>query len=314
MEPKRPKILVIRGGAIGDFVLTLPAIRLLRENFPSACIEILGYKHIIALAEGRYYAEASYSIEYAALAGFFVPGGELASDLVDYFAGFQQVISYLYDPDEFFEQNVRRCGVKNYLAASPKVETGGHAANQLALPLQSLALYLEDPAAQLYPNPEDREIAARFFEGIQGPVIALHPGSGSVRKNWPIQSWQILGENLASLDLQPTLLIIGGEADYASLALLQDSWKGLPLCWAKDLPLVHLAAILERCTLFIGHDSGISHIAAAVGTSCILMFGETDPTVWGPANSNVKIVRAPEGDLGQLEVETVFRAVCETVC
>ena len=50
------RILVIRGGAIGDFILTLPAIRLLRENFPDAHIEILGYEHIIALADGRYYA------------------------------------------------------------------------------------------------------------------------------------------------------------------------------------------------------------------------------------------------------------------
>jgi len=50
----KPRILVIRGGAIGDFVLTLPAIRLLRENFPHAHLEILGYKHIVALAEGRF--------------------------------------------------------------------------------------------------------------------------------------------------------------------------------------------------------------------------------------------------------------------
>ena len=65
------RILVIRGGAIGDFILTLPAIRLLRENFPGVGLEILGYKHIIALADNRYYADATHSIEYSALAGFF---------------------------------------------------------------------------------------------------------------------------------------------------------------------------------------------------------------------------------------------------
>ena len=57
------RILVIRGGAIGDFVLTLPAIKLLRDRFPDAHIEILGRKHIIALAEKRFYADATRSIE-----------------------------------------------------------------------------------------------------------------------------------------------------------------------------------------------------------------------------------------------------------
>ena len=304
---------MIRGGAIGDFILTLPAIGLLRENFPKARIEILGYKHIVELAEGRFYAEAIHSIEYAALSAFFVPRGELASHLVDYFAGFQQVISYLYDPDQFFEQNVRRCGVKNFIAASPKVGGDGHASCQLAQPLQSLALYLDNPVAKLYPNEVDRGIASKFFDGIQRPIIALHPGSGSPRKNWPLHLWTVLGENLVQMASHPTLLLVGGEADDDPLAVLQASWKGLPLCLAKNLPLVHLAAILERCALFIGHDSGISHIAGAVGTSSVLMFGETDPKVWAPADSNVKIVRAPEGRLDQLELESVLEVIREVL-
>ncbi|MEY2499591.1 MAG: heptosyltransferase, partial [Verrucomicrobiota bacterium] len=64
------RILVIRGGAIGDFILTLPAIKLLRDGFPSAHLEILGYQHIIVLAEKRFYADAIRSIEHRALAGF----------------------------------------------------------------------------------------------------------------------------------------------------------------------------------------------------------------------------------------------------
>jgi len=68
----KPRLLVIRGGAIGDFILTLPAIKLLREAFPAAQLEILGYQHIVALAERRWYADATRSIEYSAMAGFFV--------------------------------------------------------------------------------------------------------------------------------------------------------------------------------------------------------------------------------------------------
>src|SRR5579862_705856 len=146
-----PRILVIRGGAIGDFVLTLPAIKLLRDNFPSAQLEILGYKHIVALAEGRFYAHATRSIEYAAMAGFFVPNAKLAPDLMEYFASFQQIVSFLFDPDGIFAANMERCGVKNYIHASPKLDDSESAASQLARPLQSLALFLEDDAAQIFP-------------------------------------------------------------------------------------------------------------------------------------------------------------------
>lgn len=300
-----PRILVIRGGAIGDFVLTLPAIRLLRENFPNAHLEILGYKHIVALAEGRFYAHATRSIEYAALAGFFVPNADLAPDLVEYFGGFHQIVSYLFDPDKIFETNLRRCGVKHFIRVSPKLDDSEQAASQLARPLQSLALFLDDPAATLYPNAADREFAARFFAGLQLPVVALHPGSGSGKKNWPLKNWRALGEWLFTLDPPHAILLAGGEADHASLAALGDAWKGRPVHFAEDLPLCHLAALFERCRLFIGHDSGVSHIAAATGAPCLLMFGPTDPEVWAPVNARVQWLKSPQNAMENLRFEAV---------
>lgn len=310
----RPRILVIRGGAIGDFVLTLPAIKLLRENFPHAHLEILGYKHIVALAEGRFYADASRSIEYAALSRFFIPNAELSEELVEYFASFQQIVSYLYDPDQFFGNNLRRCGVKHFLHASPKVEGDTvHAAQQLARPLESLALYLEETAATLHPSAADREFAARFFPTLEmsnvRPQIALHPGSGSERKNWPLENWLALGERLA--DFEPRLLLIGGEADHSALATLEKAWKTRDVLIARDLPLPHVAALIEKSALFIGHDSGISHIAAAVGVPCVLLFGPTDPDIWAPANRNVTVLRAPDGALKNLQAIHVAAAVRE---
>src|SRR5215207_6690973 len=147
----KPRILVIRGGAIGDFILTLPAIKLLRENFPSAHLEILGYQHIVALADGRYYADGTRSIEYGAMAGFFVPNGTLVPDIVEYFSGFQQIVSYLFDPDQIFEKNLRRAGARNIISAYAKLDDSEHVSRQLARPLQQLALYLEDSGARVYP-------------------------------------------------------------------------------------------------------------------------------------------------------------------
>jgi heptosyltransferase III len=304
----KPRILVIRGGAIGDFILTLPAIRLLREAFPQAHLEILGYRHIIALAEGRAYADGARSIEYGAMAAFFVPGSDLAPDLVEYFASFQQVVSYLYDPSRFFEANLRRAGVKNFLPAFVRIDDSAHAAQQLAQPLQTLALYLESHAATVHPSADDRA-AAREFTIHAGPLIAIHPGSGSARKNWPVAQWIALASELRARHPAARLVLIGGEADHAPLAALAAAHPEA-LC-ARDLPLPTLAAVLERCTLFLGHDSGISHLAAAVGTPCVLLFGPTDPGIWAPANRGVKILTAPDGELERLAVARVLAATEE---
>ena len=303
--PVKPRILVIRGGAIGDFILTLPAIRLLRENFPGAHLEILGSRHIIALAEGRAYADATRSIEYGPMAGFFVPRSVLAPDLVEYFASFQQVVSFLFDPDGFFEANLRRAGVKNLLPAYAKIDDSEHAARQLARPLQSLALYIEDHAATVHPSAEDHAFADEFLGENNAPLIALHPGSGSPRKNWPLENWIALGASLLARNPPPRLLLIGGEADHAQLDALLAAWRGAPVLLARDLPLPHLAALLARCRLFLGHDSGISHLAAAAGAPCLLLFGPTDPAVWAPANPHVSIIPAPGGDLAALPIAAV---------
>jgi heptosyltransferase-2 len=111
------RILVIRGGAIGDFILTLPAIKLLREGFPRARIEILGYESILALAERRFYADAIRSIEYGPLARFFAKGSVLPPELNEYFGSFDLIVSYLFDPDRIFQSNLKRCGIKIFLPA-----------------------------------------------------------------------------------------------------------------------------------------------------------------------------------------------------
>src|SRR3954469_7383678 len=256
------RILVIRGGAIGDFVLTLPAIKLLRDNFPRAHLEILGYPHIAALAENRFYAEAVRSIEAGQLARFFARGSELPAELVDYFSSFELIVSYLFDPDEIFEENVRRCGAEDFLACSPKLSGRKHAARELARPLERLGLFLTHAAAQLYPSAADRELARDFLSARPRPILAVHPGSGSATKNWPIKKWQQLAEWLLASHCAASLLVIGGEADERQVKALRETLPASAVTFAMALLLPHLAAVLEQCALFIGHDSGVSHIAA----------------------------------------------------
>ena len=300
------RILVIRGGAIGDFILTLPALKLLRENFPSAHIEILGYKQINALAEGRFYANATRSIDYAPLSRFFARDTELPADLVEYFGGFNLIISYLFDPDEIFAANLRRASAARLILGTPRFSEHEHAAVQLAQPLTELGLHLNDAAAFLFPSEEDRNSAIHFLQGMDSPVIAIHPGSGSEKKNWPLENWIQFGEYVQ--ESGNNLLVIGGEADEKQTAQLRSRWEGKAVRFATNLPLPHLAAVLEN-TIFVGHDSGISHVAAAAGARCILLFGPTDPAVWAPVNGNVKVLSAPEGDLARLPPANVIKAL-----
>jgi heptosyltransferase-2 len=104
---------------------------------------------------------------------------------------------------------------------------------------------------------------------------------------------------------------VGGEADYPQLARLREAWRGRSIHTAQDVPLPELAAILQQARLFLGHDSGISHIAAAAGAPSLLLFGPTDPEIWAPPAGGVRVIRAPEGDLRSLTVEAVARDLGE---
>ncbi|MBO0695918.1 MAG: glycosyltransferase family 9 protein [Verrucomicrobia bacterium] len=313
------RILVIRGGAIGDFILSLPALKALREAHPDTHIEILGYKHIAALAENRFYAQAVRSIEYGALSGFFARNSELSAELTDYFATFDLIISYLYDPDQIFESNLRRCGVENLICGPARiVEESDHAARQLARPIEELGIVVADLTEKIFLLPEDRQFAREFLRNLLQPIIAIHPGSGSKEKNWPLQNWiELFSSNGVFLNSEgdrghmwnrPSLVVVSGEADEAETALLNHSWKDRDVRFAKNLPLPRLAAILEH-TIFVGHDSGISHLAAAADANCILLFGPTNPNIWAPRNQNVKVLRSHSGRLADLETAQVREAI-----
>jgi len=304
------RILVIRGGAIGDFVVTLPAIKLLRGAWPSARLEILGYKHIIALAEKRFYAHAVRSIEYGRLASFFAKNAELPAALTAYFGSFDLIVSYLFDPDGVFEANVRRCGQPQLLAGPAKIATHEHAAQQFARPLEALGLSLSSIAAELFPNEEDRAAADKFLPTSKR-LVAVHPGSGSTTKNWSIANWNALGQQLGHENRDLRLVVIAGEADTAQLTQLRQHWAELPVSFVVAQPLPTVAAVLARCELFLGHDSGISHIAAAVGAPSLLLFGPTEPRIWAPQNGNARVLQAPTGALVDLSLAEVLGAAYE---
>jgi heptosyltransferase-3 len=304
---EKPRILVIRGGALGDFVLTLPALALLREAFPGAHLEVLGYPHIACLVDKRFYADAVRSVNERPVAAFYAKNGELSEVWRDYFGSFQQVISYLFDPDQIFEENLRRCGVKHYLPAFRKV-SDRHAAQEWAAPLEQLALFLENPAARLYPSPLDQEAAQAWIGEERRTRWVLHPGSGGRSKNWPVAGWASVGKRFFERFPDGELIVVSGEADGLEVQALLSELRGQRVRVAHQLALPLLAGVLAEIGCYLGHDTGVSHVAAAVGARCVLLFGPTDPGLWAPRNEGVQVLRAPAGDWSRIRPGQVWEA------
>jgi len=294
----RGKVLVIRGGAIGDFILTLPALAALRRQFPEAHLEVLGYPHIAQLALAAGLANRVQAIEARSLAGFFARNGELAEDLMDYFSEFDIIISFLYDPDAIFQNNVARCAPGQFIAGPHRPQENPilHAAKVYLKPLERLAIFDADPVPRISILPQSPP----------SHHLALHPGSGSELKNWPEEKWgQLLEHLLRSTNYQ--FLLIGGEAEGQRLQRLSQVFDQPParLRVAQSLPLVELAALLQSSALFIGHDSGISHLAAALGLPGIVLWGHTTEEVWRPPSARVRILKH-QHSLKELSVEKVI--------
>jgi hypothetical protein len=299
------KVLVIRGGALGDFLLTLPAIRLLKDGLPSATVEVLGYDPMVELATLAGVAHSTRPLGHAGLAGFFVPGSNLDPVWSEYFAGFDVIFSFLPDADGHFKENIRRAGVKTVFQGKWKVDEApgaGHAAEQLAEVCQNLALWLEDPAPVVRTARPPGERSG----------LALHPGSGSPRKSWLFGRWVEAGPELARL-LRPGeyLEVISGEAEEEWIGDLLAQWRDLPVRHHRFLPLGKLADLLAGCRAYLGHDTGVSHLAAACGIPSLLLFGPTNPEIWAPRNPGTRVLRAPGGHLDQLAVAPMIEAARE---
>jgi heptosyltransferase-3 len=303
MSSFRGKILVIRGGAIGDFILTLPAISALRAQFPDAFLEVLGYPHIVQLAQAGKVVDRVQSIEARALAGFFARNGTLEEDLRDYFSEFDLIISYLYDPDEIFKTNLARCTTAQFIGGPhrPTESRGVHATQVFLKPLERLAIFDADPVPRLSlgAGPNSKR------------PLALHPGSGSESKNWPEEKWAELLQHLIS-ETPFNLLLVGGEAEGERLQDLAATLPPTRLTVAQSLPLVDLGRMLERSCAFIGHDSGISHLAAALGLPGIVLWGDTVESVWRPPSEKIKIIRHAD-KLAELSVADVMSALGQLI-
>ena len=295
--PFRGRVLAVRGGALGDFILTLPALRALRE----AGFEV---ELLTRPAYGRLAMEAGIVSGWRSLDAPEVAALNLADAPVDpavraWLSGFDRVVSWLPDADGAFRQQVRRCGVHHFHQGDWRCAGSGPALEQLAAAVAFAGTVIA-PVTDLFGG-------ATLVNPIGKQLIALHPGSGSPRKNWPLERWLAVMTSLQSRDPDLAWLVVTGEAEAERFPEIGEALdrSGLPWHSANGLDLTTLASRLWDCRMLLGHDSGISHLAAACGVPCRLLFGPTDPAVWAPPGENVRVLRASLGNLSALTPPSV---------
>ena len=294
MNHSKGKILVIRGGAIGDFILTLPVFQQLRKYFPQTHLEVLGYPKVAQLAVESGWADACKSIESPGLVRFFAPRGPTPPDWLHYFSQFDIIISYLFDPDQLFQTNVQQAGSHHYIQGPhrPNDNARLHAIDSLLQPLEKLAIY------EVGMIPDLSRLARGQTPAEESRVqIAIHPGSGSPSKNWPLERWTHWCQAMCK-DSHYHFMIVAGEADREAGETLAGHLPDHCRTLYMNAPLPSVARAIAGSRLFVGHDSGISHLAAALGVPSLVLWGPTNLEVWQPRGKHVTVIESDQGLVG----------------
>lgn len=175
---------------------------------------------------------------------------------------------------------------------------GPHASLWLARSLEPMGLAATAEPGTLAWSPADQRDAVERTPELPPGFVAVHPGSGSRSKNWPIERFAAVARRLSGG--RPWLLALGpAEAEVPDV-------EGSIV--ARDWPVRTLGAALSRAGLFLGNDSGASHLAAASGAPTLALFGPTDPARWAPVGPSVATLRAPSAALTDLGLDDVERA------
>jgi heptosyltransferase-2 len=287
------RITVVRSGGLGDTILLLPALQLLRRALPEALLTLVGSEWAEGLAPLLSFNLRVTRFDSPALASLF--GGETALDPTGLFSASDAVILYTADPSSAFADNLRRLCRGPVVTWPVTPASDCHAALHFARAILDRGDPLGDLPVPILRAPSEFDawarswLVERFGDGTC--PVAVHPGSGGRRKCWPaeciIETARALGG--------PILLLEGPADAEPATEVSRRLAPETPHARATDLGLPQVAALLARCRLYLGNDSGVSHLAAAIGVPTVAVFGPTDPAVWAPLGPRVAASKAAPG-------------------
>ncbi len=271
--------LLYHTGALGDFIATLPALALWKNRRPIDKLVLLGNSAIGALSLDAGLIDESWDIDSSRFVPLF--GDDYSPAAANLLTLFDAAVVFTHSPSPL-RANLRRSAIAELHSQEPfPASPGIHVVDyHLSLFADPATLALQERSPRLSPSADAFAQSLKLLPGGIAPV-ALHAGSGSALKNWPIDRYRELAAHLRRCGLP--IAWIRGPADVPFDVPSGDICIDQP-----SLPA--LAAFLSGCRLFIGNDSGVAHLAAAVDCPVVAIFGPSDPVTWSPRGQRVGIV------------------------
>jgi heptosyltransferase-3 len=272
------RVAILRLRSLGDCVLTTPALEILKRFRSDLRIAIFVEDRFREIFEGNPDLEEIHRPDLPALRRFRpqlcvnLHGGTRSAWMTElsgarYRAGFGHY-------RQQFVYNVRIPRAQEILRVSRKVHTAEH--------LASAMFFLGAPVVEI---PRARLVPSSVPDRLPIPVAILHPLASSPEKTWPAAHFLAVADHLKQAGLEP--VFIGGPGDDLSPFTRFRTVRGAPLAQIKLL--------LASASIFIGNDSGPAHMAAAFGLPTVVVFGTSDPEIWGPWRTAGQVVQAPAG-------------------
>jgi ADP-heptose:LPS heptosyltransferase len=293
----KQQILLMHQGAIGDLLLSLPSFYSIRTEIPEARLEVMGYPQVLSLIHKRYYADAIVSVDRAGVASLYNEDGCLNEELLHYLRQFEKVFIFGGNSQHVVINNIKQVKDSSdvYFVKTFSESSDMHVTDFQLKQLTMRGFDSQYNIPEVFLRAEDISQAQQFLhqKGVnlkKNNLIAVHPGSGSISKNWPLENYGSLVQCLYQ-KCKGTVLVVEGPAERNLIDTMSEALDDITFIALQCLDLPLLAAILSQCNLFIGNDSGITHLAAARGVPTIALFGPTDPYVWGPRGKKVFIAR-----------------------
>ena len=328
-KTKLNKIVLLRPGALGDVLAVRGVIRFLKDAFPGIeiCLVAPGERGMFFQRDG--WADRIFDWDRTAFSWLFSDGGQAPPPALQaVFSEADLILSYMGgDTTAVLEDRLKELVPTAGAVFCPSAPLPGHEEGigqwlvRAAWTFCSRYNFL--PPAYLQTGNFDRLAATklRITDGIDvaggmSGYAVMHPGSGSKRKNWPLENYIELGRRLQAKAEQEAdlglsgLVITSGEADADLGSRLADALPGAEHVHQPALEL--LSGILANARLYVGNDSGVTHLAASVenrkGVSprVIALFGPTDATVWAPPGA---LILQDGCDMTSLSVDIVWDAI-----
>jgi ADP-heptose:LPS heptosyltransferase len=278
MAPNQSKqALIYHSGALGDFITTIPAIDCWKKQHKDLQLVMLGNPEIGKFATDTGIVHNFLDINQSRHAALF--SDKFPQEIPDFLAPFSQIIAFA-NPDSPLIANFHAFGIP-CLSQPPFPLKQTHAVDYHLSLFTDVSNLSEEGKIPRLKIPHNAAAEKATLIPMGTDCIAIHPGSGSAKKNWPFERFLSVARRLCAKGY--TIIWIAGPAEQ-ELAFPETDYV-----FVKQ-PLMGLASLLCQCGHFIGNDSGVAHLAAALGCRTIALFGPSDPCVWAPRGTNVTVL------------------------